>query len=60
VGAATDDINISASIDSESDRVYRGGAFTNRPALARAPDRNWLALSIRNFDIGFRIGRTYP
>jgi hypothetical protein len=38
--------------------LLRGGAFTNRPALARAVDRNWIALSIRNFDLGFRIAST--
>jgi formylglycine-generating enzyme required for sulfatase activity len=60
VGAATDDITMNMPIDLDSARVLRGGAFTNRPALARAADRNWLALSIQNFDLGFRIGRTYP
>ena len=58
-GAAPDDINMSASIDIDNPRLLRGGAFTNRPALARAADRNWIALSIRNYDLGFRLARTY-
>ena len=36
VGAATDDINMNASIDIDNPRLLRGGAFTNRPSLARA------------------------
>ena len=59
VGAATDDGNMSAPIDIDIPRLLRGGAFTNRPALARAADRNWIALSIRNYDLGFRLARTY-
>ena len=60
VGATTDDRNMSAPIDIDNPRMLRGGAFTNRPALARAADRNWIALSIRNYDLGFRLARTYP
>ena len=60
VGATTDDRNMSAPIDIGNPRMLRGGAFTNRPALARAADRNWIALSIRNYDLGFRLARTYP
>jgi formylglycine-generating enzyme required for sulfatase activity len=50
---------MSAPIDIENPRLLRGGAFTNRPALARAADRNWIALSIRNYDLGFRLARTH-
>jgi formylglycine-generating enzyme required for sulfatase activity len=60
VAAVTDDININTPIDIEIPRLLRGGAFTNRPALARAADRNWIALSIRNYDLGFRLARTCP
>ena len=59
VEAVIDDINIRAPIGIDNPRLLRGGAFTNRPALARAADRNWIALSIRNFDLGFRLARTY-
>jgi serine/threonine protein kinase/formylglycine-generating enzyme required for sulfatase activity len=59
VGATTDDRNMSAPIEVNNPRMLRGGAFTNRPALARAADRNWLALSVGNYDLGFRLARTY-
>ncbi len=59
VGANTDDINMCMPIDIDNPRLLRGGAFTNRPALARAADRNWIALSIRNYDLGFRLARTH-
>jgi len=58
-GATNDDMNTRAPIDIENPRLLRGGAFTNRPALARAADRNWIALSIRNYDLGFRLARTH-
>jgi formylglycine-generating enzyme required for sulfatase activity len=60
VGAAADENNMSAPIGVDNPRVLRGGAFTNRTSLLRAADRNWIALSVRNFDLGFRLARTYP
>jgi formylglycine-generating enzyme required for sulfatase activity len=57
--SSSDDMNMVTPIDLDNPHVLRGGAFTSRRALARAADRNWLALSIRNFDLGFRIARTY-
>jgi hypothetical protein len=39
--------------------LLRGGAFTNLPVFARSAFRGRLGPSVRNFDSGFRLARTY-
>ena len=42
-----------------SDRLLRGGAFLNLPALVRSANRYWNAPKYRYGDCGFRLARTY-
>ena len=58
-GAATDDRNMSAPIDIDNPRLLRAARLRIDRRLALAADRNWIALSIRNYDLGFRLARTY-
>ena len=47
--------------DSEiSGRLYRGGAWTDLPRLARVSNRGYFGPSDRNNNLGFRVFRTSP
>lgn len=40
-------------------RVLRGGSWGNLPQDLRSANRYWYIPSVRNFDLGFRISRTF-
>jgi formylglycine-generating enzyme required for sulfatase activity len=41
-------------------RVSRGGSWNFSPRRARSAGRHWNAVSIRDYDLGFRVARTLP
>jgi formylglycine-generating enzyme required for sulfatase activity len=51
-GSPTDDPQGSAA---GSNRVRRGGGFAYTPAKCRSSQRDWLAPSDRELDLGFRV-----
>jgi formylglycine-generating enzyme required for sulfatase activity len=41
-----------------SRRVVRGGSWSSSIQLLRSASRSWSPSGVRNFDLGFRVGRT--
>jgi len=41
-------------------RVVRGGSWSNEPQNARAANRDWGEMALRNYIVGFRLSRTLP
>jgi formylglycine-generating enzyme required for sulfatase activity len=56
-GIQVDDVSISEAIG--TDRLLRGGAFSNRPSYVRSAYRNWNQPANRVIIYGFRPARTY-
>jgi formylglycine-generating enzyme required for sulfatase activity len=41
-----------------SRRMLRGGSWHKKPGALRSANRNWATSSVRDADLGFRVGRT--